>query len=217
MGVLRYFPGSEPPEQRTSPEPERSGPGEGGGAAEPDHEAVWAVPVLGPDGSSAPEREQPRASRRAENVSLAALTRHDASEAELRTRLASKGLDEETVEAELERLKAAGLVDDAALADRLVRSLRERKGLGDGALRPALKARHLPQSVIDAAIAANAEDDEVVEERLQDVADDRARRLASLPDDVAERRLTAYLLRRGYGGSSVRAAVKDALERARRD
>lgn len=218
MGVLRYFPGSEPPEQPTSPEPERSGPGEAVPADDSDaeREAVWAVPVLGPDGSSAPEREQPRTSRRAENVSLAALTRHDASEGELRSRLLAKGLDEETVEAELERLRSAGLVDDQALADRLVRSLRERKGLGDGALRPALKARHLPQSVIDAALAANAEDDEVLEERLQDVADDRARRLASLPDDVAERRLTAYLLRRGYGGSSVRAAVKDALDRARR-
>src|SRR5689334_19107430 len=163
MGVLRYFPGSEPPEQRTSPEPERSGSGEAPGASE-EREAVWAVPVLGPDDSSAPQREQPRPSRRAENLSLAALTRHDASEAELRTKLRAKGLEEETVEAELERLKAAGLVDDAALADRLVRSLRERKGLGDGALRPALTARHLPQAVIDAALAANAEDDEVVEE-----------------------------------------------------
>lgn len=215
MGVLRYFPGSEPPEQRTSPEPDPSGSGEApaGDAAEPG----WAVPVLGPDVRAEQEPERsPRQSRRAENVSLAALTRHDASEGELRAKLLARGLDEETVEAELDRLKAAGLVDDAALAERLVRSLRERKGLGDGALRPALKARHLSQSVIDAALAANAEDEEVVGERLQDVADDRARRLASLPDDVAERRLTAYLLRRGYGGSSVRGAVKDALARARR-
>ena len=74
----------------------------------------------------------------------------------------------------------------------------------------------LPQAVIDAALAANAEDDEAVDERLQEVADDRARRLASLPDDVAERRLTAYLMRRGYGGSSLRTAARDALERARR-
>ena len=120
------------------------------------------------------------------------------------------------MEAELDRLKGAGLVDDAALADRLVRSLRERKGLGDGALRPALRARNLPQAVIDAALAANAEDDDAVDERLQEVADDRARRLASLPDDVAERRLVAYLMRRGYGGSALRNAAKDALERARR-
>jgi regulatory protein len=208
MGVLRYFPGSEPPEQRTSPEPESSGSGE----------APWAVPVLGPGGPAEP-REQPaverRAERRAENVAIAALTRHDASEAELRAKLLAKGLDEVATEAELDRLRSAGLIDDAALADRLVRSLRERKGLGDGALRPALKARHLPAAVIDAALAANAEDDEVAGERLQDVADDRARRLVSLPGDVAERRLTAYLLRRGYGGSSVRSAVREALERAR--
>jgi len=206
MGVLRYFPGSEPPEQRASPEPDDSGSGE----------AAWAVPVLGPADAvpDAPPDDRP-ADRRAENVALAALTRHDASEAELRAKLLARGLDEDATEAELDRLRSAGLIDDAALADRLVRSLRERKGLGDGALRPALKARHLPPSVIEAALAANAEDEEVAGERLQDVADDRARRLASLPDDVAERRLTAYLLRRGYGGSSVRAAVREALERAR--
>jgi regulatory protein len=206
MGVLRYFPGSEPPEQRTSPEPGDPGSGE----------AAWAVPVPGP--GAAPEPPSPaggRADRRAENVALAALTRHDASEAELRAKLLARGLDEDAAEAELERLKSAGLVDDAALADRLVRSLRERKGLGDGALRPALKARHLPTAVIEAALAANSEDEEVVGERLQDVADDRARRLVSLSADVAERRLTAYLLRRGYGGSSVRSAVRAALERAR--
>jgi len=208
MGVLRYFPGSEPPEQGPSPEPDASGSGEPG----------WAVPVLGPDAIVEPEPSpaERRASRRAENVALAALTRHDASEGELRAKLLARGLDEADVEAELGRLKGAGLVDDAALADRLVRSLRERKGLGDGALRPALRARNLPQAVIDAALAANAEDDEAVDERLQEVADDRARRLASLPDDVAERRLTAYLMRRGYGGSSLRSAARDALERARR-
>lgn len=202
MGVLRYFPGSEPPEQAASPEPDDSG----------SREAAWAVPVLGPAADAPVDRP---ADRRAENVALAALTRHDASEAELRAKLLAKGLDEDATEAELDRLRSAGLVDDAALADRLVRSLRERKGLGDGALRPALKARHLPASVIEAALAANAEDEEVAGERLQDVADDRARRLASLPDDVAERRLTAYLLRRGYGGSSVRTAVRAALDRAR--
>jgi regulatory protein len=208
MGVLRYFPGSEPPEQRTSPEPDDPGSGE----------AAWAVPVLGPGAEpprSAPPAADHRAERRAENVALAVLTRHDASEAELRTTLLARGLDEAAIEAELDRLRSAGLVDDAALADRLVRSLRERKGLGDGALRPALKARHLPAAVIEAALAANAEDEDVAGERLQDVADDRARRLVSLPADVAERRLTAYLLRRGYGGSSVRAAVREALERAR--
>ena len=206
MGVLRYFPGSEPPDQGRSPEPDPSGSGEPG----------WAVPVLGPDAAPEPIAAERRASRRAENVALAALTRHDASEGELRAKLLARGLDEADVEAELDRLKGAGLVDDAALADRLVRSLRERKGLGDGALRPALRARNLPQAVIDVALAANAEDDEAVDERLQEVADDRARRLASLPDDVAERRLTAYLMRRGYGGSSLRTAARDALERARR-
>lgn len=206
MGVLRYFPGSEPPGTAASVEP-----GDPHGASE----AAWAVPVLGPADASPAAPIPRRADSRAEQVTLAALTRHDASEAELRAKLLARGLDEHAAEAELDRLKSAGLLDDAALAERLVRSLRERKGLGDGALRPALKARHLPQSVIDAALAAGAEDEEVVADRLQELADDRARRLVSLPDEVAERRLTAYLLRRGYAGSSVRSTARQALERAR--
>src|SRR5579875_1405311 len=160
MGVLRYFPGSEPQDRPVPSEPAGSDGTEPG----------WAVPVLGPDAAGAgpePDAMPSRAVRRAENVAMAALTRHDASEAELRAKLAARGLEEDAVEAELARLKAAGLIDDAALADRLVRSLRERKGLGDGALRPALQARHLTKAVIDAALAANAEDDEAVEERLQ--------------------------------------------------
>jgi regulatory protein len=193
MGVLRYFPGSEP--ERPAPD------------------AEWVVPGLEP-GATAEPSPPTRGERRAENVSLAALTRHDASEAELRSRLAARGVEEPEIDAEIERLKSVGLVDDAALAARLVASLRRRKGLGDGALRPALRARHLPSAVIDAALAENVEDDEAVHDRLQEVADDRARRLGSLPYEVAERRLTAYLMRKGYSGSAVRTAVRQALEGA---
>jgi regulatory protein len=164
--------------------------------------------------ASAPVEPVTRSTKRASNVALASLTRHDASEAELRTTLTNRGLEEADVEAELDRLKAVGLVDDAALANRLIASLRERKGLGDAALRPALRARRIPQEVVDAVLAEHPEDDEVVEERLQEVADARARRLGSLTSEVAERRLIAYLMRKGYGGSAVRAAARSALERS---
>jgi regulatory protein len=211
MGVLRYFPGSEPrddgPEPAGSEPQSASDPAGGSGPADAAH---WAVPGLDP---AAPEPvEPPRVSRRAENVALVTLTRHDTSEAELRAKLAARGVEQPEIDTELDRLKSVGLIDDAALASRLVQSLRERKGLGDGALRPALRARHLPQDVIDAVLAEARQDEEVVHDRLQEVADDRARRLTSLAPDVAERRLISYLMRKGYSGSAVRTAARNALQ-----
>ena len=176
----------------------------------------WAVPGVDDADASVPPMEptSPRAAKRAENVAIAALTRHDASEGEIRAKLVAKGLEEQDVEAELERLRGVGLIDDAAFAARLVDRLRERKGLGDQAIRSSLRGRLVPQAVIDAVLAEQAEDEDVAEARLLEVAEDRARRLGSLAPDVAERRLTAYLMRKGYSGSSVRTAVRAALASA---
>jgi regulatory protein len=205
MGELRYFPGSEPRGPESHPD---SGP------AEPE----WRVPVI-ETADSAVERaySSDHVASTAERVSLRTVARHDVSEAELRQKLVARGLEQEDVEAELDRMRRTGLVDDTALAERLVHSLRERKGLADAALRPALRARLLPPDVIEAALAAATEDRESLEERLDELAHDRARRLMSLPADVAERRLVAYLQRKGYSGSAVRTAAEAALADARRD
>jgi regulatory protein len=173
-------------------------------------EPRWAVPGVDDD---VPVRPEPtRSSKRAENVAIAALTRHDASEGEIRAKLVAKGLDDEDVEAELDRLRRIGLIDDAAFAARLIDRLRERKGLGDQAIRSTLRGRLVPQDVIDTVLVEQAEDEDTAAERLQEVADDRARKLGSVTYAVAERRLTAYLMRKGYSGSAVRSAVRAALE-----
>ena len=199
MGELRYFPGSEPRGPESSDD---SGP------AEPE----WRVPVI--ETSDEPvdrEHSSESTARTAERTSLRTVARHDVSEAELRKKLVAKGLEQADVDVELERMKRTGLVDDGALAERLVRILRERKGLADAALRPALRARLIPPDVIDAALAAASEEAESIEERLDELAHERAGRLISLPPDVAERRLVGYLQRKGYSGSAVRSAAEAAL------
>lgn len=186
-----------------------------GREAVPDGEPEWTVPGVDADQPvPVPDaaRRDDRRTRRAVNVSVATLARHDASEGEVRARLVAKGLEEPEVASELERLRSTGLVDDVAFAERLVAALRDRKGLGDGAIRTALRARLVPADVVDAVLTGSVEDRETVQHRLQALADDRARRLTSLAPEVAERRLTAYLLRKGYGGSDVRAAVRAALD-----
>lgn len=150
-----------------------------------------------------------RSERRAENVSLAALTRRGMSRWELEKTLLSRELDPDVVAAELERLEGAGLVDDASLADTIVRTQHERKGLGRAALTAELRRRHIAQHHIDDALEQVGDDDEVA--RAIELAERRARQLMSLDRETAVRRLTGYLMRKGYGSAVVRRAVDEAL------
>jgi regulatory protein len=47
--------------------------------------------------------------------------------------------------------------------------------------------------------------------RARELAVKRAGQLTSYDRETAQRRLSGYLMRRGYSGSTVRAAVEDAL------
>ena len=165
------------------------------------------TPAGGAHTGDSPQRE--RRERRAENISVSALTRRGMSRHELERTLLARELDAEIVEAELERLESVGLIDDAALAETLVRTQHERKGLGRSALTAELRRRHIDQEHIDAALEQVDDVDETA--RAGELAERRARQLTSLDRDTAERRLTGYLMRKGYSSSVVRAAVDAAL------
>lgn len=157
------------------------------------------------------EAAQGKAARRAENVSMSALTRRGQSRWELRQLLLARDLEPGAVDAELERLEGVGLIDDAALAEVIVRTHRERKGLGRAALVAELRRRRIDQDVIDAAIEHLGAEDEL--ERATQLAERRAPQLRNLDHDTAVRRLSGYLQRKGYSGETVRAAIHTALPR----
>lgn len=152
-----------------------------------------------------------RAARRAENVSMHALTRRGQSRAEVADLLARRELPPEVVESELERLTAVGLIDDHALAHDLVNRLRSRKKLGVSALRAELQRRRLDREAIEAALTAVADDDADTD-LVDELARDRARRLGGLDRVTAERRLVDYLARKGHTGSRAREAARRALD-----
>ncbi|MBI5161033.1 MAG: regulatory protein RecX [Micrococcales bacterium] len=147
--------------------------------------------------------------RRAENVSLAALTRRGLSRRELERTLRQRQLDDDTIAAELARLESVGLVDDVALAQQLVGRLQERKGLGRTAIAAELSRRMLSPAAIEYGLDLIDSGDELAV--VRELAARRARQLGGLDRDTAVRRLTGYLLRRGYSGSTLRAAVDSAL------
>ena len=146
---------------------------------------------------------------RAENVSMHALTRRGMSRWELEKTLLSREFEPEAVEEELDRLERVGLLDDAALAETLVRTQHERKGLGRSALTAELRRRHIDQQHIDAALEQVDDDDE--QSRATELALKRAPQLRSYDTETAKRRLTGFLMRKGYASSVVRSAVDEAL------
>jgi regulatory protein len=176
------------------------------------------VDVDGPeevDGSAdvdgQPSDPAPEAGDRAHEVSLRALTRRGMSRREIERALRSRDLDEETIAGEVERLEAVGLIDDMALAQNLVGTLQERKGYGRQAVAAELTRRLLAPAAIEYALELIETSDELA--RAHEVARKRAVQLRGYDHDTAVRRLSGYLMRRGYTGSTVRAAVEQALPR----
>ncbi len=155
------------------------------------------------------ERAEERKARRAENVAMHALTRRGQSVQEIRDLLTARELDADEIETEIERLSGVGLLDDADLAENLVRTLTERKKLGRSALLAELRRRKIDPLAIEEAVAELDRDDE--DERCLELARQRARQLNSLDDQTAERRLSAFLQRKGYSGDAIRKSVRTAL------
>ncbi|QNE42986.1 RecX family transcriptional regulator [Frigoribacterium sp. NBH87] len=174
-------------------------------------------PTIVPDADATEQEPEPEPEdldaqqRRAENVSLHALSRRGVSSAEMTTLLRSRDLDEEIVLGEVARLEGVGLLNDRELAENLVRSKQERKGLGRGAVTSELRQRGLDASVVEEALADIDDDDE--QSRADEWARKRVGSLRGLDHATAERRLNGYLMRRGYRSDVVRRAIEKVLPR----
>lgn len=92
--------------------------------------------------------------RRAEALAVAgrALRARDLSARELAMRLEQRAVAPSAAEESLAALAAAGLLDDARLAENRAGSLAER-GYGDAAIRHDLELRGVPADLVEAAVA----------------------------------------------------------------
>ena len=147
---------------------------------------------------------------RIDRLVVSRLRRSALSVAEVRAVLVEHGLDDVEVEEWIERYERFGYLDDARLAEQVVHSHGVRRGRGSGAILQELGRRG-----VDASIARTVVDELDPETELENaraVAERRARQLTGLDRQTAERRLSAFLARRGYPGDVVREAVSAALE-----
>ncbi|GAB3807907.1 hypothetical protein GCM10028798_33210 [Humibacter antri] len=198
LAPVTYLPGAQPSHAaqnalvRTRSLPQRA-------ASDADEEATTGQ-----------SERRDRKTARAGNVAIHQLARRGMSRWELEQVLAKREVDADTAAAELDRLESLGLVDDAALAVSVVYAMHTRKGSGRAAIEGELRRRHLDDTVIADAMAELGSDDEL--ERATELAAARARQLRSVDYEVAARRLSGYLARKGYDGEVIRPAVRTALD-----
>jgi regulatory protein len=146
---------------------------------------------------------------RIDRLVVSRLRRSALSIAEVRAVLAEHGLDDAEVDEWIERYERLGYLDDARLAEQLTHSHGTRRGRGSTAILHELDRRGIGGDVARAAVDGIDAEAELVNATA--VAERRARQLRGLDHATAERRLTAFLMRRGYPSGVVREAVTAAL------
>lgn len=142
------------------------------------------------------------------------LARRGCSEWEIAELLRGHDAAPDEVEHVLAELRRRGYLDDAELARQLVESLHTRKGQSRAVIGRELSSRRIDASIVSEALEALDDDDEL--RRALVVAEKRAGQLRSLDQATAERRLSAYLARRGYGSAIIREACSRALSGSKR-
>ena len=140
--------------------------------------------------------------RTALDTAVRMLSRRPRSEREVRRRLKQRRLDETTIEATVERLREARLLDDAEYA----RSFAEaRDRISPRAQR--LIEQELRAAGVDGAVAAEATAGISDEESAYRLAATKMRTLAGLEYGAFASRMSWLLRRRGFGWSIARATV----------
>lgn len=150
-------------------------------------------------------REERRAN--AHEAALRLLDARPRSEHEMGTRLALRGFDPETIEFEIQRLRAAGLLDDARFARAWVEDRKRLSPRGSAMLRYELLGRG-----VDPAAAAAAIDGIDDLELATNLALKRGRRYLGRSHEEFLAKVGAFLRRRGFDYRVTSEALRVAWE-----
>jgi regulatory protein len=139
----------------------------------------------------------------AHEAALRLLAYRPRSEAEIRQRLARRGLPPQVVQETIARLRDQGLLSDAAFARFWVETRDQTSPRGRRLLWQELSAKGIERETIRQAIAPVAEEDAALR-----AAQKKARHLQGQDYPVFRRRLGDFLLRRGFPYPTVRTIVE---------
>jgi regulatory protein len=144
----------------------------------------------------------------AHRAALRSVARRAHARVDLRRRLLQKQHPPAAADAALDRLAAAGLIDDARFAVDYA-AAKARRGRGPARLIGDLLSqgveRRLAEESVRTSLAAEGFD---ASSAVRALAEKRSRQLSGLPAAVRKRRLVAFLLRRGFQAADVRAVVE---------
>lgn len=141
---------------------------------------------------------------------LDALARRSRPRVDLGRWLRLRDFSPAEIEPALDKLTALGLLDDHAYARGFAHSRTVGRGFGRRRVAAELARRGVDRAIVDEVLAELSEQlDQSEPEAMAEAAKKRARSLEKLEPAVAQRRLYAWLVRRGYDS-------RGALELARR-
>jgi regulatory protein len=123
------------------------------------------------------------------------------SEWEMETYLRRKQVDEPVAEVIMNRLRAVGLLDDAAFATAWVANRRQLKSTSKRRLRLELKQKRLPEAVIDQALKEDEADER---DTLRELVE---KKRARYPD---RNKFMQYLARQGFGYDDIKSVLDNA-------
>ena len=145
----------------------------------------------------------------ARRIALKLLDVRSRSEAELRDRLAARGVPGDVSEGLIERFREVGLLDDAVFADTLTQTRLQVDRHGLTRIRAELRRRGVDEDVVAEALSQVGQEEEM--EAARAFAQRRVRALAGLELQTARRRLVGALGRRGFRGSVVSLVADEVL------
>ena len=126
---------------------------------------------------------------------------------ELKHLLVQKGEDATTVEAAIERLTAAGFLDDDAFARQFARS-KSTSGTSRRRIQLELGRKGIDRGVVSAAIDETFAEESVDEQVAIDrAAEKKLRTLTKVDDLTRRRRLYSYLARRGFDADDINGVL----------
>src|SRR5215207_4029647 len=146
---------------------------------------------------------------------LGLLAANARSARDLRRRLLQKGEVEAHVDAAIERLTAAGYVNDADYARQFARSRLLGAGTSKRRLKQELYRKGVGGAVVDEAVAEVVDEENVDEEATAErAARKRLRALGDVDPETRRRRLYDFLARRGFDGDAIRRVMARVLSPA---
>ncbi|WP_104199991.1 regulatory protein RecX [Cryobacterium sp. Y29] len=146
---------------------------------------------------------------RAEKVLLHRLRGRSLSTVEALLVLNATGVDSGEASEIIAKFIELNYLDETKLADQIIHSHNVRKGLGRTGVEAEMRRRKLDPSVMMDKLA-ELPDDEA--ERAIELATKRIGQMERFDDQTIDRRLTGFLMRKGYSSSAVRLAVKAAMD-----